>query len=71
MRVICTSGSVGAPGEPSPGATRPGFLERSEILDVQNFLLNLAKHIVRLIAGIADVLIPLGAGPANTPDREG
>ena len=23
MRVICTSGSVGAPGEPSPGATRP------------------------------------------------
>ena len=23
MRVICTSGSVGAPGEQSPGATRP------------------------------------------------
>ena len=46
-------------------------LERSEILDTKNLLLNLAKHIVRLIAGIADALIPLGAGHANTPDREG
>jgi hypothetical protein len=46
-------------------------LEQSEILDTQNLLLNLAKHIVRLIAGIADALIPLGAGHANTPDREG
>ena len=25
MREICTSGSVGAPGEQSPGATRPNF----------------------------------------------
>ena len=45
-------------------------LERSEILDTQNLLLNLTKHIVRLIAGIADALIPLGAGHANKPDRE-
>lgn len=46
-------------------------LERSEILDTQNLPLNLAKYIVRLIVGIADVLTPLGAGHANTPDREG
>ena len=45
-------------------------LERPEILDTQNLLLNLTKHIVRLIVGIADALIPLGAGHANTPDRE-
>src|SRR5271166_6412913 len=46
------------------------LLERSEILDTQNLLMNLAKNIVRLIVGIADALIPLGAGHANTPDRE-
>ena len=45
-------------------------LERPEILDTQNLLLNPTKHIVRLIVGIADALIPLGAGHANTPDRE-
>jgi hypothetical protein len=27
MREICTSGSAGAPGEQSPGATRPFKLE--------------------------------------------
>jgi len=46
-------------------------LERPATLDTQNLLLNLAKHIVRLIVGIANALIPLGAGYANTPDREG
>ena len=38
MRVICTSGSVGAPGEQSPGATRPAKPSAAVWEDVHHLL---------------------------------